>query len=151
MIRPYNPKDLTQILPIAEQFHQESASSYVPFNPHKVAHQLELTLSNPEQRVCWVAELDGEIIGSFYGVITPHYFADALMSNDLWWYVSPDHRGGTYGIKLLKKYISWANIQGVEEIGITVGSGIEIEKTSAMLERVGFEKTQIALKMKGEF
>ncbi|MBT4129211.1 MAG: GNAT family N-acetyltransferase [Candidatus Marinimicrobia bacterium] len=149
MIRPYHPDDQTDMLFMLRQFHSESSMSHVNFNPRRVSSLMRSSIDDPDTTFCYVCEIDGKVVGSLAAVVTPYFFGDDLISTDYWLYLYPEYRGRMYGVKLLKKYINWANIQGVKEVMLSPASGISMDRTEKILAKMGFQPSGIQMKMRG--
>ena len=52
--------------------------------------------------------------GMIGGIIYPHYFNDEVIAQELFWWVSPLHRGS--GIKLLNAFEEWAEKRGADKV-----------------------------------
>lgn len=149
MIRAATPNDLNALLELGCAMHAESAYHYLPFDQEKVR---ALLLSCMKGFGCvFVAERDGEIIGGFFGIITEHYFCDVKMACDLALFVRPDRRGALAAVQLIEAYIDFALKQGVDPRNIQIGisTGVDIDRTAKLYERMGFERTGGIFKYKG--
>ena len=54
-------------------------------------------------------------VGMVGGIIYPHYFNDEIIAQELFWWVSPAHRGGG-GTRLLDAFEQWAEDEGADKI-----------------------------------
>ena len=88
---------------------------------------------------CMIAEVDGEAIGMFCGLVLPHYFGHMLMANDLCLFVSKSKRGGTAAYRLIKKFESWALAKGAVSLRFGVSTNIEPERTLKLYEKLGYK------------
>jgi len=52
--------------------------------------------------------------GMIGGILYPHYFNNEMIAQELFWWVSPLHRGS--GIKLLDAFEDWAKRRGADKI-----------------------------------
>ena len=56
---------------------------------------------------------DGDnLVGALVGQISSHTMTDEIIASELFWYILPTNRGGTYGIRLLDEFESWAKAAG---------------------------------------
>lgn len=56
-----------------------------------------------------VADAEGTPVGLIAGAVSPHPFNPELrVATELWWFVSPAHRGSRAGLALLDSYEAWA-------------------------------------------
>jgi GNAT superfamily N-acetyltransferase len=146
IVRPFEADDSKQILQMGKTFIKESSFSFLPFDPGKMGKILLRSIEYSAEVMCLVVEKDGEIIGSVCACLTEYFFCSEKMTSDYWWYVKPEHRGSRAGIMLLKEYVAWAQAYGAREVMLSTSTGIDMEKTADILERIGFERSGIQLK-----
>jgi GNAT superfamily N-acetyltransferase len=88
----------------------EHAPYDVAYKAGSAINTFDLCLS---QGLLFVAEINQEIIGFTAGIAVPLLGnMDVLHGTELAWWVAPEHRGGTAGIKLLKRLESAAKEKG---------------------------------------
>lgn len=138
MIRPMTAQDIPVLLVLGAEMHKESRYANLDFDPEKLWQLGETMLGNPETWLALVVERDGDIIGFCCGYVAPHFFGNDLTSGDLAIYVVPEHRGGTIGARLVKKYTAWCEAQGVREPLLGVSAGITPDRTGQLYERLGY-------------
>src|SRR3546814_1797640 len=61
-----------------------------------------------DDRLLLIAVHDGDIVGSFLGMLVVHYFADGLVATDLDLSVAAIPRRRTLATRLLLGYVAWA-------------------------------------------
>lgn len=97
----------------------------------------------------WVSEVNGKVVGMFFGMIQEHYFGPTLKSFDLLLYVRPENRGGSHAYKLIKTFIDWSICNGVPQseirVGVTTGEGGE--SAEKLYERMGFARSGSLFRM----
>lgn len=81
----------------------------------------------------------GEYVAFFLGAVHQQYFGNDWVATDLATFVHPEHRGGSYFLRLVKEFEAWAQSLGVKEIYLSQSTGINIEKTKSMFERLGYQ------------
>lgn len=64
----------------------------------------------------FLLEKDGVIQGVICGLVTPDLFHGGLLASEIAWYVLPEYRGGTGGVRLFLEFERWALEQCAEEI-----------------------------------
>jgi RimJ/RimL family protein N-acetyltransferase len=58
------------------------------------------------EHVVYVAEIDGKFAGAIGGLILPNFWwSRELDLTELFWWVTPEHRGSTAGYRLLQRFI----------------------------------------------
>lgn len=75
---------------------------------------------------CTVVEWQGEPVGVIAGMLAPHPFnPDLTVATELWWWVTPEHRGSRAGLLLLDDFDAWANANA-ELVNMTLEAGSPI-------------------------
>jgi|TARA_R110000803_G_scaffold14164_2_gene39476 GNAT superfamily N-acetyltransferase len=138
MIRPMTAQDIPVLIGMGAAMHMESRYAKLDFDPEKLRGLGETILGDPDSWLALVAERDSEIIGFCIGYVAPHFFGNDLTSGDLAIYVSPDHRGGMTGARLVKAYDAWCSEQGVSEPLLGVSAGITPDRIGQLYERLGY-------------
>ena len=105
----------------------------------------ELIVSDDASLV--VAEIEGEIIGSGYGLIKPgmHYLNHEFYSYLGFMFTLPDYRGRGVNTKIIEKLKKWSHSKGLKEIRLTVYD--ENYKAIKAYEKVGFKKHIIEMRL----
>lgn len=94
------------------------------------AHAESLLAHLMDTQLVLVADTNGEPVGLIAGALAPHPFnPDITVATELWWFVSPAHRGSRAGLALLDAYDAWAS----EHADI---KGMTLEATSPVNPRV---------------
>ena len=132
--------DVRHIYTLGKKMHAESEFSELDWNEDKVLKWLSANTENP-QRLVYCAYDDGVLVGVFIGSISRFYFGDDQLASDLLWYVDKDYRGTRVGVRLLKEFKKWATEKNVKRIQVGISSGLSMDRTGALLEKMGF--TQI--------
>ncbi len=146
LIRPFEEKDEEQCLLLGEALLQESSLRFLPMDRGKVSKLLFDSILFPEDSLCLVAELDGKLVGYFFGRMQRYYFCDELMATDLWVYVSPEHRGSKAATGFIKKFNVWAEAHGAREVMVSPSTGIQTDRTVAWLNHMAFETSGVMTK-----
>ena len=132
--------DIHNIYWLGKKMHLESEFSELDWNENKVLNWLH-TNTESSQRFVYCAYDDGVLVGVFIGSISRFYFGDDQLASDLLWYVDKDYRGTRVGVRLLKEFKKWATEKNVNRIQVGISSGLSMDRTGALLEKMGF--TQI--------
>ena len=138
MIRPMTAQDIPVLIVLGAEMHKESRYANLDFDPQKLWQLGETMLGNPDSWLALVVERDGDITGFCCGYVAPHFFGNELTSGDLAIYLVPEHRGGTIGARLVKKYTAWCEARGVREPLLGVSAGITPDRTGQLYERLGY-------------
>mgnify|MGYP001163923650 FL=1 len=87
-----------------------------------------------------VAVDDNDILfGMYLGCIEQHFFGNDIYARDYLWFVEPTKRGGMAAVKLVKKFEEWAKERGATELRPGISTGIYMDKTKGLYERLGYE------------
>lgn len=93
----------------------------------------------------YINEEDGHINAIWAGVITPVWFAEDYKVTDIMFYVDKQKRGSTIALHLLHAAEHWAKFKGVKSLSIGLSSGIDTEKTTCFLERIGYNNSVVVM------
>tara|TARA_R110002126_G_scaffold177173_1_gene326038 strand:+ start:2193 stop:2648 length:456 start_codon:yes stop_codon:yes gene_type:complete len=130
--------DVIKIYALGKEMHEESDYRTLDWDREKVIYWLTKNVQDPRRFV--MCAYDNDVLaGVFVGSISPTYFGNDLMASDLLWYVGKMYRGSRTGIRLLKMYRSWATDLGASKIKVGISSGMMMDRTGALLERMGFD------------
>ena len=113
MIRNATIDDIKQIVYLGERFYNESHDvDEIPYDPIDTYKSI-LEIYNGDHGILLVAEQDGQIVGITAGLVFSWYFNSSHKTGqELFWYVHPDYRKGTIGIRLLKELERQAKEKG---------------------------------------
>lgn len=138
MVRPATFDDIPVLVRLGRSMHGESRFRSISFSETKLAQVLANLL---KERMCvLVAERDGEVRGLFLGIVTQYYFSDEQLAIDLALFVEPGARGGMTGAALVRTFVAWAKERGIRHLELGVSTGVLVEETSALFERLGFKR-----------
>ena len=137
-IRQLAEADIPQITRLGRLMHDESQYSYLHFSPDKVIAKCNDALVNPQIQ-CWVTVKDETVTGMMAGQVFEYEFGQSLIASDILVFVSPEHRGGTAFLRLVKEYIEWSKSLGAELIFLNQTTGVNQEATGKLYQRIGFD------------
>lgn len=146
MIRLYDPaKDVPALTALGEKMHNESDYKHLEYHPMEILRSVNLA---PDLYRCWVAEEDNEIYGMLVAIKHPHMFCYGTCVTELILYVTPEKRGGLAAYRLVKKLRQWADDEGAVEVSAGISTGVNVERTSALYQRLGFSEVGPILKIR---
>lgn len=118
MIRAAELKDLDELVALGYRFFQASPHSELMA---VLDNDIRDGLSNVlESGVVFVSELKGKLVGMCAGAMTTLWFAKSVpVACEFAWWVDPEHRAGSSGVKLLMAFESWATRNGAKFICMT--------------------------------
>lgn len=149
MIRPFEEKDFTPLLVLAEEMRIES-KAFMDFtiDQNKLVMIGEYTITHPETYYGAVSTNDrGVIVGFILGFCTEHYFTTEKIASDMAVYVLPEFRGGSHVARLIKGFANWAKSQGAKSVSLGISTGNDVERIAQLYEALGFKRDSISCKM----
>lgn len=139
MIRNATRADVATMLALGRAMHAESRYAVHAWDDAKVA-ELIATLIDSDDGLALVVEQGGELVGGFLGAAFDHWCTGARQSSDYALFVRPESRGGLIGLRLLRRYATWARSRGVPEdlVGVGITTGVDLAANTRMFEIAGF-------------
>ena len=146
IIRWMTLDDLPIAIAMGSSMHKESWFSHFDYEDSKLQELWDITETYPHMYCKFVAEHDDKIVGMFVGMCAEHYFGHDKIASDLLLYVTPEARGGTAAVRLIKAYDKWAREAGAKEIHVGVSTGVNEERTVKLYEKLGFDSKATLLR-----
>lgn len=138
IVRPGFRADLPHVYALVKLAHAEAPRyNQHPLSMEKIESLGELTQEDPNFFLL-VAENDGCIVGYLAGAITPSHFSDITQACSISLYVAPERRGSRAAYMLLRALAEVGAGLGATEACISVSSGICVEQTVRLAEKLGF-------------
>lgn len=135
MIRRGTPKDLPAIIEMGHRLCDRTPQAHVKRDRESIAQTIGSCMASGLGCV-FVAEHEGKLTGVIVGMAQQYWFSRQRQAVDLM-FVS--ERPGD-GMRLLRAFIDWAwKVPGVVEVAGAQSSGIDIERTVELYERLGFK------------
>jgi GNAT superfamily N-acetyltransferase len=108
MIRRATADDVPAIVAMAERFVASTPyQAHLAVSAPHVAALAEQLFASPDG-VVFLAEKNGTPVGMLGVLIYPHPVSGQRIASEMVWWVEPEHRGGTAGVRLLKQAEAWA-------------------------------------------
>jgi GNAT superfamily N-acetyltransferase len=139
MIRLLTDDDLEEVLALGALMHEESVFRHFDFDEEKCRNLIRRFTSNSDTHFACLSESGGVVTGMFAGSISEHYFGRDLIASDTLWYVLPEHRGSRAGLQLLRAFEKWAKARNAAEIFVGVSTGLGMDRTGGMLQKLGYD------------
>lgn len=144
-IRDMTHDDINAVLALGASLVLESPNFRTKtFDKAKCDKLLRVMLSS-DLHGMFVAEEGGSLVGVALMYVTEQLFGPDKYASDILIYVTPEHRGGPTAFKFIKKIEQWASETGVPEITFGIGTGIHLDKTVRMYEKMGYKVTGTSL------
>lgn len=143
MIRNACADDLPALLELGQQMHAESPEYRdMAFCPNTLRRTLTLAMDDHFLRV---AETGGRIVGGLAAMAVPHWFGPDRLACDLGIFIAPEARGGMAAARLIRCYVEWARDLGAKKITIGITTGVDVETTARLCERLGARRSGIIM------
>ena len=138
MLREMNERDVLQVVGMFEDIHRVSEFRELGWSPVKAANVLQEIIALPNGFAI-VYEIGKQIKGFTLGIYQQHWIGVGLMASDMTIYVDPGYRGTMAAARMIKAYEKWAAGHGVVYIGIGINTGIEVERSGKLCEKLGYK------------
>ncbi|MBL4798237.1 MAG: GNAT family N-acetyltransferase [Oleispira sp.] len=139
-VRRGTEADIPAIVEMSIEFWSHTAFDE-PACPESIRDMVELCLSHG---LLSVVDIDGPV-GFAAGVMSPLLGnKTATIGTELAWWVNPEHRSGTNGIRLLKHLEGLAKEAGIKYWCMAYMESSMPEKVKCMYEKMGYKKTESA-------
>jgi len=136
LIRNAQIADMPEILALGKRLQDRTLYAGVPVDTMVFGQTLGQCI-NSALGMAIVAEHDGKIDGLLLGVAQPLWFSRKRSASD---FITYAETAGD-GYRMIRHFVNWAwSIPGVIEVTLSQSSGIEIERTGKLYQRLGLEK-----------
>lgn len=133
--------DLAECVRLSEEFYQIAGyKEDIEFCPDSTTDWLKMSL---EQGLLFVADTGKTLAGLIVGVKSPFVMNRKYdVACELAWYLSPEYREGSAGIKLLKVLENAANRAGVKMLSMMNLECVDPERTDRIYKALGYVKAE---------
>ena len=133
MIRKAQVSDLPQRLALGKRLIVRTPYADVKIDTLIAAQTLGQCISSAFG-IALVAERDGEITGLLLGAAVPLWFSKSRSATDIITYAETPGDG----YRMIRRFVKWAwSLPNVIEVTMAQSSGIDVERTRQLYERVG--------------
>ena len=144
MIRDMTITDIKQVMDLIREMHEDGVLSKWSLNPARadyILHRLLAYKNQGENVFLEVLELDEKVVGFFAGEAITNEWVDCTMAVDLGFYITPEYRKGTYGVRMIRNFEKWsASVAKCDLMRVAVFAGVANDRTAALLDRIGFSR-----------
>lgn len=131
--------DVDATLRLGVQMHAESRFRVYPMNLAKTRASMEKLIGNPLAGCILLAEHPrAGVVGMLAGYVVDYFFSDALVAQDSYFFVHPDHRGSPAALKLLIAFRRWAENRNASELCINMSVDVEQERFNKFMSHMQF-------------
>lgn len=142
IIRPPKFRELPLVVEMGRMMHAEGEFKFVPFDEDWSYFQARDALEkyhDGEAKIIAIAEhSDKTICGFLIGALAPYIFSPARYASDLAVFVVPEKRGTSAAVRMIKAFEDWAKMHNAVEFSFGVSTGVQIEKTHAFYNKLGY-------------
>lgn len=132
--------DVPRLVELGLRFRLESEyRDHLGENPAKMA-ELAANLANCGSLL--VSERAGELVGMLGYVVFPHFLSGETVAGEVFWYVSPEHRGE--GLKLLRAAEERARAAGAKYMQMIAPN----DRVASVYERLDYQFVESAYQRK---
>lgn len=120
-IRPCYSWDLPRLVELGRHFFNEAKIGST-FDPGGLLDHLQ-ALRVSGKLVSFLLVIDRQVVGAIVGCLSKQMMSTAVLVEELFWYVLPDYRGGTGGVRLMKALMEHAewHADGIVMARLTAG------------------------------
>lgn len=144
MIRQLSPEELSLTIAVATDFFNESELPGELNLSHWLKTWRSLIYSKIGSIFAYFPDPNSlEVGGILGGLFYPCSMTGQLEALEGFWYVKPEHRGGTGGIKLLKAFEEEGKKRGCARVKMVHLMSLNPEQVASIYERMGYHKLQV--------
>jgi GNAT superfamily N-acetyltransferase len=138
-VRVATTADIPAYMDLAAAFVATTPVSHIiPFDRKGTAAFVTASLDNPNMLVL-VAEEADTIVGITGALAYPMYFNPGkLVAQELWWYLTPDARGGSTSKLLFQTIENWAKDIGAEAMFMIALADARVDTMAKVYKRSGY-------------
>ena len=144
IIRDATQEDVLDIVLAVKQFCKEIPHpAWTKFNSNKV-NNLVAQLVESENGFVKIVENEEEIVGALIAVVSELPINDIWFSQELMFWIDPEHRKGRTAIKLIDDYVEWSEKRGCSFTRLSGLDSILDKKAGTLFKRKGFKSVETA-------
>lgn len=144
MLKLLEEQDIPFVVQLGRHFFDASPYSSLNFSEQATEDFLRSCLARPEERICILSVEDEVVVGALVGSTSKLPFSDDLVAAEIAWWVEPDHRKGSHGLRMKQAYEYWATKMGAKKISMALLSGEYEDKLNRYYQSTGYTKAETA-------
>ena len=123
---------------------------HMTLDPVALEQQFRVMQDN-DSVACFVAEIDGQIVGMLACCVTGCWFnPGVVIASELGWWIEPHARGTTCAVRLLNEFERWGRDKGAVLVAMSSLAIEKEQKVATMLARRGYAPCETT-HLKGTF
>lgn len=138
VIREPRAADLGSLLDLLRKMHAETQFQRFSLSEERLLAAVQGFLEPSDDRFGCIFEVHGVVSGVFFGHISQLWFSEEWCGFDDLLYVSPEARGRMATLRMLQRFEDWCRDKGCSAVLVGVSSGVMMDRTGALLERLGY-------------
>ena len=138
LYRKARSEDLGRIIPLCVSMQAETEYMRFPINMEKLESFI-LGMTDGDDGFVLVAERGEDIVGLFIGCRHEMFFSDLDQASEMLFYVAQSARGSIVGKRMIQRFEEWALEHNCARVLIGVSSGVNTDRTEALLGKIGFK------------
>lgn len=140
-IRKAVTDDIPRCLEMAAHFYEQTEyKTVIPFCPDSCAEWMQVAM---DQNLFVVADTGDQLVGFILAISSPFIMnRNYTVGAELAWWMEPEHRKGTTGIKMLKTIEGLARDAGIRVWSMMSLEAVEPEKMDAIYCALAYRKTE---------
>lgn len=138
MIREIVLEDLRPAVTLLKDMKDEGYCPDISFCELKVA-KLLVSCINDDNRLCLVAEEEGDVVGVFVGYVDEYFFNYEEIAVEQVMFVKEEYRKKGIAAELIGGFETWSREREVKDICASATVGIDNGKVKTFYERLGYD------------
>lgn len=140
-IETAGPEQMDELVRLGRAMMAESALAHFPPDEERARRAFAAAMENDKGLYCLLLARasTGDPAGWLFGTITRPWFSQALVAHDHAFFVTPEYRGSSAAIKLLRGFRLWAERRGAVALNISQRVGVQMDRFESFMRHQGFE------------
>lgn len=139
-VRAIKMDDVESAVKLCRALSDESpAYNIYPFNETKTRLLMTAFAEWRENCICYVVDNGEEVVGVLGLVVMDSPTHDYKYATDVGFYILPQYRGSPAAVRMIRGAEAMAKAMGASEISMGASSGIAMDKTVHMYEKMGYK------------
>lgn len=142
-VRDPNVDDMEEMVNITERVWNESFYAPLAFSHEKTLNYIYgAVVKQPNWFARIIVDENNKPVGGLIGYCESMLSSNDLIAYDVSMLIDKDHRGRCLKefVQVIEEFKQWSIKSGAKVIKVGVSSGINIDKASAFIERLGFAR-----------
>lgn len=143
--RRISVEDITRVVELLEQLHNDSRYAYLTFDAPKMTQLLAASAFSDDMITLVCIDHSDAIIGAIGGIVSQPGFAKELLAYKQFFVLDQTRRGFVQARMLLAAFENWSRSRGASMCNLFIDYGKHDARVARFCERAGFVRQGIAL------